>query len=428
MENQSSQEAVAIGAIYQSNLFPSSDGTIHYGEELCQLNYGSCQSKVDKVELGASRVERVIMTAMEEEEDLLSSSSSQEQQDDDPSSSSSAEEETSSPRYIYNYIPSREQLLHQKPLTQQQSRRLQSVNSAVSRVFHVINKYGGDSKSITSWDELLTSPNSPWKDYYTNDDNRGMMIDDALDEIVSARNDMVHAWEDYFNSCDDGNEEDTEGKNKNMQSAKKKEEWWEPVLHSSKRRLNGGSDNIDDTIVTTTTNHQTNYDDNDQDYNNVQQQQQFHQVYMEYATNAFSTELEALRNGQLERICASSKKKKKDGGSANNNNNNEKGMEVDLDPTQHSFVVATNSAKHNDDDSNDAARAKAAAADIDLQVLSEMLSSGLYTLNNLEKNMLLRARQRGGGDDDDNSGSGRIGGKGGLSLHDQRRQELGLLP
>ncbi len=389
------------------------------------------------------------MTAMEEEEgdDLLSSSSSREQQDDDPSSSSAADEEeaSSSPRYIYNYIPSREQLLNQKSLTQQQSRRLQSVNSAVSRVFHVINRYGGCSENITSWDQLLTSPNSPWTEYYTNnDDNSGMMIDTALDEIVSARNDMVRAWEDYFNSCssscDDGDEDDTEGKNRNKQSAKKKEEWWEPVLRSSKRRLNGGSDN-DDAIVTTTTNHnnsnsnQTNYDDNDQDYNNVQQQQQFHQVYMEYATNAFSTELEALRNGQLERICASSsttKKNKKGGGSANNNNNsssnNEKGMEVDLDPTQHSFVVATNSAKHNNDNSDDTARAKAAAAEIDVQVLSEMLSSGLYTLNNLEKNMLLRARQRGGDDDDDISGSGRIGGKVGLSLHDQRRQELGLLP
>ena len=107
-------------------------------------------------------------------------------------------------------------------------------------------------------------------------------------------------------------------------------------------------------------------------------------------------------------------------------------MEVDLDPTQHSFVVVTNSAKHNDDDT---ARAKAAAAEIDVQVLSEMLSSGLYTLNNLEKNMLLRARQRGDDDDDEDSrdntthGSGRmIDGKDGLSLHDRRRQELGLLP
>ena len=276
-----------------------------------------------------------------------------------------------------------------------------------------------------------------------------MRVDTALDEIVSARNDMVHAWEDYFNSCssscDDIEDDNTKGNNNYKQSAKKKEEWWEPVLRSSKRRLNGGSDN-DDAIVTTTTNlinsNQTNYDDNDQDYNNVQQQEQFHQVYMEYATNSFSTELEALRNGQLERICASSsssnKKNKKGGGSANNNNsNNEKGMEVDLDPTQHSFVVVPNSAKRNDgddDNTDDTARAKAAAAEIDVQVLSEMLSSGLYTLNNLEKNMLLRARQRGDDDDDvgsrDNTtnGSGRIGGKGGLSLHDQRRQALGLLP
>lgn len=390
------------------------------------------------------------MTAMEE--DLLSSSSSREQQDDDPSSSSSAEEDeeasSTSPRYIYNYIPSREQLLHQKSLTQQQSRKLQSVNSAVSRVFHVINKYGGCSENITSWDELLTSPDSPWKEYYTNgeDNNNGMRVDTALDEIVSARNDMVHAWEDYFNSCSssgDGNEEDAEEKNNNKQSAKKKEEWWEPVLRSSKKRLNGGSDN-DDAIVTTTNNsnsnsNQTNYDDNDQDYNNVQQQQQFHQVYMEYATNAFSTELEALRSGQLERICASSssnKKNKKGGGSANNSSsNNEKGMEIDLDPTQHSFVVATNSAKHNNDDNDDdTARAKAAAAEIDVQVLSEMLSSGLYTLNNLEKNMLLRARQRGDDDDDEDcrdnttNGSGRLGGKGGRSLHARRQMELGLLP
>ena len=162
---------------------------------------------------------------------------------------------------------------------------------------------------------------------------------------------------------------------------------------------------------------------------------------MEYATNAFSIELEALREGQLERICASSsssnKKNKKGGGSANNNNNsnnnNEKGMEVDLDPTQHSFVVVTNSAKHNDDNDDDAAKAKAAAAEIDVQVLSEMLSSGLYTLDNLEKNMLLRARQRGddvdeGSRDNTTNGSGRIGGKDGLSLHARRQMELGLLP
>lgn len=342
------------------------------------------------------------------------SSSSNEDNNDDPSNNSSDEDDADNgdtPRYIYNYTPSRQQLLQHKSLNSQQMKNdVEAINDAATQLFHVIKKYGGNSttspSSSSGWDEILTAKNSPWKD----DDN----VDTALDEIVAARNNMVQAWDRFHN---DSSVVDRDGKRTmNNDGEQSKMEWWEPILRS-KQKLHDNGDDDNNNIKCSQAN-----DDNDD--NNVDEQQ-FHQVYMEYATNAFATELEALRKGQLEQMCTNSKKKT-NGGSTNNSGKatSSQPMELDLDPTQHSFVVASSKRSGNDDDIDDGAKAAAAAAEIDVQVLSDMLSSGSHTLSIVERNMLLRARQRG------NSSSGGavvLSTSEGLSLHERRRQELGLL-
>lgn len=336
-------------------------------------------------------------------------SSSCNEDNDDPSNNISDNGDT--PRYIYNYTPSRQQLLQQKSLNAQKMKEdVEAINDAATQLFHVIKKYGGHSTtsppSSSGWDEILTAKNNPWKD----DDN----VDTALDEIVAARNNMVQAWDRFHN---DSSVVDRDGKKTmNDDGEQSKMEWWEPILRSRSKLHDNGDDNNNNNIKCSQAN-----DDNDD--NNVDEQQ-FHQVYMEYATNAFATELEALRKGQLEQMCTNSKKKM--GGSTNNSGKatSSQPMELDLDPTQHSFVVASSKRSGNDDDNDDGAKAAAAAAEIDVQVLSDMLSSGSHTLSIVERNMLLRARQRG------NSSSGGavvLSTSEGLSLHERRRQELGLL-
>jgi hypothetical protein len=376
---------------------------------------------------------------------------------DDPSSSggsdssnnhegcdSSLEEDgdnAAAPRYVYNYTPSKEQLLHQKSLKTHQH-HVQTITAAASQVFHVINKYGdgggsahrggnsnncsitessssagnkkGDTAESTSfdngsWGDVLTANcNSPWKDIIENNDDS--VMNKALDEIVAARNGMMQAWNDcyYYCNSDQSNNHNYYGGTKQQQH--KKLEWWEPILLRS-------DDDDDDKNV----------------QNDLQQQRQFHQVYMEYATNAFSEELEALRKGQLERMCTATTTTNNSHG-----NNNEMGMVPDLDPTQHSFVVSKhlgNTPNNNNDDGNDEAN-DVAAADIDVRVLSDMLSSGSHTLSMVERNMLLRARLRGVNASSSTIVSTRDRKKGedggellftGLSLHDRRRRELGLL-
>eukprot|EP00986_Skeletonema_menzelii_P019570 scaffold28473_cov171-Skeletonema_menzelii.AAC.3 len=324
-------------------------------------------------------------------------SSSSNKGDDSPSGSNvSSDEEDSNdgdtPNYIYNYTPSKEQLLQQKSLNTQQIEDVKTITEAASQLFHVIKKYGGKTSSSSSpmsskWDEILTAKNSPWKNN----------VDAALDEIVDARSSMVQAWDNFHNDSQ---------QTKNYDGDQPKMEWWEPILRSKKISNCNDADNeqCDQT--------------NDDDENNFDEQQ-FHHVYMEYATNAFAIELEALRRGKLEQMCSTSKKKNKSSQTSSEKSTSSEGMELDLDPTQHSFIVASKKRSGNNDNGDD--EEKAAAAEIDVQVLSDMLFSGSNSMSTLERNMLLKARQRG------SSSSAEVTASDGLSLHQRRRQELGLL-
>ena len=102
---------------------------------------------------------------------------------------------------------------------------------------------------------------------------------------------------------------------------------------------------------------------------------------MEWATTAFAEELEALRTGQLETLTSKRKQKK----CAAINVEPEDSSALALDPTQYSFVLASKGGKGG---------GAAAAAEIDVQVLADMLQSGSQFLSSAEKKMLLGARQR----------------------------------
>lgn len=323
------------------------------------------------------------------------------------SNSSDDDEESNhddTPHYIYNYIPSKHQLLQKKSLTTKQSKDVETIHEAASQLFHVINKYGGNISLSSKWEDILTATNSPWKNN----------VDAALDEIVAARTGMVQAWDEFHTDSDN-----VDNDNQQTMDGDNNDEWWEPILPSKTKLLLNRQDNDEKW-------NQTNNTDNKSDVD--EQQQQFHHVYMEYATNAFATELEALRRGTLEQQTSTFKKKKKKKGNSNDKSSTLQQMELDLDPTQHSFVVASSKRSGNNVHDNDDEAKAAAAAEVDVQVLSDMLSSGSHTLSAVEKHMLLKARQRGSSSSAEAAVLVRAKSDGdGLSLHERRRQELGLL-
>ena len=313
------------------------------------------------------------------------------------SNSSDDDANDTSPNYIYDYTPSKQQLLLQhKSLNIQQMKHVETINEAASQLFHVLHKYGGDTSS-SGWEDMLSAENSPWKDNF----------DDALEEIVAARENMIQAWDAFHNDDVDDRIDGKRTENNDADGEQSKMKWWEPILRPNKEL---GHNN--DTTKAGSNCNLTNDNGNDGD------DQQFNPVYLEYAANAFATELEALRKGTLEQICTKVKNKKKGAGGKESTS---QPMELDLDPTQHSFVVASSERAGSNNDDGGAKAAAAAAAEIDVQVLSDMLSSGSHSLSNVERNMLLKARQRG------NKGGTAASMSDGLSLHERRRQELGLL-
>ena len=167
------------------------------------------------------------------------------------------------------------------------------------------------------------------------------------------------------------------------------------------------------------------------------EQLQFHDVYMEWATNAFEQELDALRKGQLEEFTSARSQTRRSVTTTATTTDaamgaNDSTTAVELDPTQYSFVVTTESSNGDDKrkgvgteaGSAEAARI-AALQEIDVRVLSDMMYSGSNVLTILEKRMLLQARQRAllkdavVLEDDADATSGR-------TLHERRKREIGL--
>ena len=293
------------------------------------------------------------------------------------------EEDNAIPEYNYEYSPSSDK----NSLTNEQLERIQKIENATSNVRRVIGKYGYaplpslDPKDANgSWE---IDADSAWSDPSV-----------AVAEIVSAREELKSAWGDGENG---GADEGGEGQ--------QKQEWWKSILgdETSKSNNSGEAKKHVDTKT-----------EGDDEPLTKEEEEQFDAVYLEWTTNAFAEELEALRRGQLENLT-SSKKQKKSAAAASGS------AEVDLDPTQYSFIVASKGGKGKGIADDETATAAVAAEEIDVQVLADMLQSGGNFLSPTEKKMLLRARQRAKMRSDEKDPFV------GLSLHERRRRELGFV-
>ena len=295
-------------------------------------------------------------------------------------------------QYNYEYIPSSDK---HTVLNEKQRERIQKIEAAATNIQRVLQKYGGDTSlpSINpndakkgSWD---IDKSSPWADPSL-----------AIKEIITGREELCKAWDrDDVDDGERGSGELMDGINKTQED---KDKWWKSVLHEED-------------------NHSKEIDSRRSHINNVkdetspltkEEEQQFQKIYMEWATNAFSQELEALRKGELGTLT-SARRKQKSTSSAGFKNDKSAAPAVELDPTQYSFIVENNKRRDT----------KKEVEQIDVKVLGDMMSSGSYALSNTEKRMLLQARKRAiermsdNSTDTDNTD---------ISLHERRKLELGF--
>ena len=291
------------------------------------------------------------------------------------------EKDNAIPEYNYEYSPSSDK----NSLTNEQLERIQKIENATSNVRRVIEKYGNaplpslDPKDANgSWE---IDADSAWSDPSV-----------AVAEIVSAREELKSAWGD--------------GENGGGGEGQQKQEWWKSILGDDETSKSNNSGEAKKHVDTKT--------EGDDEPLTKEEEKQFDAVYLEWTTNAFAEELEALRKGQLENLTSSRKQKKSVAAASGS-------AEVELDPTQYSFVVASKGKKKGKAD--DETAAAAAAEEIDVQVLADMLQSGGNFLSPTEKKMLLRARQRAKMRSDEKDPKDFVG----LSLHERRRRELGFV-
>ncbi|KAL7533972.1 hypothetical protein ACHAWF_004678, partial [Thalassiosira exigua] len=300
--------------------------------------------------------------------------------------------------YRYEYLPppDDELVAGHRSLTEDEHARIERVDAAATGVLAVLEKYGsaplpplpsdpGDGAAdADGWD---VDPDGPWADPR-----------EAMREIVDARENLVRAWEDDApagRQSDDGQRSNEQGQGADTE----KPEWWRSVLAKAKVSAKpdesqqpgsrGTNSNIESKVEPLTR----------------EEEARFQEVHMEWATSAFSEELEALRDGTLEELTSARRRAK--GAAARPSD------DLGLDPTLHSFVAPRHTG---------GASAKTtgeAAEDVDVRVLADALRSGGAFLSATEKRMLLGARTR----------ARTIGGAGaeeGLSLHERRRRNLGL--
>jgi hypothetical protein len=237
------------------------------------------------------------------------------------------------------------------------TKRIDTIEGAMTNVWNVINKYG--NASLPSLDPNDADANN-WK---IDDDSPWFDVPAAMNEIVTARQEMYSALKEITG-------EDS-GENPDMK-------WWEPYISRGTDTNTSYANNI-------------NHKNPNQEALSSEEQKQFEQVHMEWATNAFAEELEALRNGTLEQKFGIKKKRVE---------------ALELDPTEHSFVVAKKQSSNSNDE--------LPREDVDVQVLADMIRSGGSVFSNVEKKMLLRARHRGGIVEEGKS----------LPIHELRRRKL----
>lgn len=237
--------------------------------------------------------------------------------------------------------------------------RVERIENAMGNVWNVINKYGNaklpslDPKEVdvNSW---KIDGDSPWSD-----------VPKAMKEIASARNEMDKVLE-----IDNNKEENSSDSNKNGA-------WWAPYLNKT--------ENEDETMKFKASSRSR------EKALSEEEQTQFEQIHMEWATNAFAEELEALRNGTLEQKFGTKKKS---------------AQGLDLDQTELSFVVTKQNSTN-----------KVVKEDVDVQVLADMIRTGGNVFSDIEKKMLIRARQRGGIRTNNDSGAS-------LTIHEIHRRNF----
>ena len=135
---------------------------------------------------------------------------------------------------------------------------------------------------LSGWEIV---PNSPWAD-----------TSSAISEIVVAGERLVRAWS--LSTKDDGDNKGSKDDEPTQEQQKKEKEWWQSILSnddpqkksnvssSESIRRNGGGD---DAAVT------NGIPPSMDEPFTEEEELQFHDVYMEWATNAFEEELDALR-------------------------------------------------------------------------------------------------------------------------------------
>lgn len=272
-----------------------------------------------------------------------------------------------------------------KPLSREQRKRIHNIEQAATNVHTVIQKYA----------------NAPLPSLEPNDDKKsGLKIKHdsawadasyAVNEIVTAREELVKAW--------DTGVPGEEGTSDSGATEKLEEEpWWKPILSgesTTAKSYAGASERKEDSSNCRWT---------------QEEEDKFQEVHMEWATDAFAKELEALRTGQLETTPSRMQKKgsvKKEG-------------REDLSAYELSFVL---SSEHSGSGGQDACKDAAVEKEeinvmSDLSLIADMVQSGSNFFSNDEKKMLLRARQRALASPDREDGR-----DGGISLHERRRRE-----
>eukprot|EP00804_Cyclotella_cryptica_P001116 CCRYP_008410-RA/>CCRYP_008410-RA protein AED:0.19 eAED:0.19 QI:0/-1/0/1/-1/1/1/0/292 len=262
-----------------------------------------------------------------------------------------APEKPPSERYHYEYTSID---TNGNKFSKEELERIAKVERATTNISQVIRKYG--NASLPSLDPNAFSE-SGWK---IESDNPWSDAHAAVREIVAAGEEIKEAW---------GNREGNIDMEESIaKSDRKTEEWWNPILSYDSSKSNGS--NRKSPSFQAQRVHSVNL--------SAEEQTQFEQVHMEWATNAFADELEALRNGQFGVKYGATAGKKKIGGTD---------VMLDLDPNEHSFIVAKRKKEIDE--------VPSMREEVDVQVLADMLRSGSNVFSGEEKKMLLRAKLRG---------------------------------
>ena len=307
----------------------------------------------------------------------------------------SSTEDNTPLQYNYEYIPEK----HTVSNDAKQRERIQKIEDAATNIQRVLQKFGDASLPSINPDDTKGSweidKSIPWADPSL-----------AIKEIITAREELCKAWdrEDNNDGGGKGSGELTDGINNTHQTEEDKDKWWKSVLQKD----DNSSKEIDS--------HRTHINNKDREPPlTKEEEQQFKEIYMEWATNAYSVELNALREGELGALTSARRKQKSTVGPAGSKNDKSAAAAVELDPTQYSFIVENNKKKDT----------KKEVEQVDVKVLGDMIASGSYALSNTEKRMLLQARQRAIEKIADSRSTDRDDDVG-ISLHERRKLELGF--